>query len=218
MLKSEVIDRVAELVQDSSGGMRQLISGWVNIVFDDLASRGCLVSLQREETTAIQSGQRDYDLPANTDHIFKVYVPAWGFPQGILKKIDVDAYTQKMLEDGVDGTGQPKYYSIFGNRTLRIHPPASTDYAPASPTIHQKLHLLKYKDIEHLADADEITELKLKHIPTIIFGAYHFGAKFDSLVDSADAETKYERGILRIIGDQHKDLEMAKQVPYRDMG
>ena len=217
MTKNEIIDRVAELVQDRSGGMRQLISHWVDIVLDDIASRGHLRSLQREETTPLIAVQRDYELPSETDHVFKVFVPAWGYPQGILRKIDADAFVKKMLEDGMNTTGQPRFYSIFANTTLRIHPMASTDYETGDNNIDYYLHLMKYKDIEHLADTDNITEIKIKHIPTVIMGAYAFGAKFDSMVDSADAVTKYERGINRLIGDQSADLEMVKQVAYRDL-
>jgi hypothetical protein len=198
--------------------MRQLISGWVSIVLDDIASRGHLRSLQREETTPLIAVQRDYELPTGTDQVFKVFVPAWGFPNGILKKLDHDEFVKKMLEEGVSQTGQPKYYNIFANTTIRLHPMASAVYAPNDPTVDDKLHIFKYRDISHLADGDEITEIKIKHIPTVIFGAYHFGARFDAMGDVGDAQDKYEKGINRLIGDQHNHLDMALQVPYRDLG
>lgn len=218
MLKSEIIDRVSELVQDSSGGMRALISGWINIVLDDIASRGHLRSLEREETTPIIAVQRDYELPAETDHVFKVFVPAWGYPQGILRKIDHDEFIEKLLCDGANATGQPRFYNLFGNRTIRLHPPASADFATGDNNVDYALHLMKYKDIAHLEDDDEITEIKIKHIPTVIFGAYHFGARFDALGDIVDAEAKYKKGINLIVGDQDADLEKVKQVRYRDLG
>lgn len=217
MLKSEIIDRVSELVQDSSGGMRALISGWINIVLDDIASRGHLRSLEREETTPIITGERDYELPAQTDHVFKVFVPAWGIA-GILKKIDHDEFIEKLMCDGANAQGQPRYYNLFGNRTIRLHPPAAAEFATGDNNIDYSLHLMKYKDIAHLADDEEITEIKIKHIPVIIAGAYHFGARFDALGDVADARATYERGVNRIIGDQDADLERAKQVRYRDLG
>lgn len=217
MKKSEITDRVVELVSDKSGEMRQLVGGWTNMVLDDMAGRGHLRSLEREETAPIQSGQREYDLPAETDIVFKVFVPAWGFPQGLLIKCDHDAYIQKLLEDGIDASGQPKYYNLFGYKTLRLHPPAHPDYAPGDPTIYQKLHILKYKDIAHLTEGDDITEIKIKHIPIIIYGAYAMGARFDSALDAKDAKVEYERGILRIVGDQSADLDMAKVVRYRDL-
>lgn len=216
MTKNEIIDRVCELVQDRSGGMRQLIGGWIDIVLDDIASRGHLRSLQREETTPLIAVQRDYELPAETDHVFKVFVPAWGYPQGVLKKLDEDKFIKEMLTDGMNATGRPKYYSIFANSTLRLHPMCDADNATGNNNVDYYLHLMKYKDIAHLGEDDEITEIKLKHVPVLIWGAYSFGARFDALGDVADAEGKYERGVRRIIGDQSKDLDMPMTVEYRD--
>ena len=59
MLKSEIIDAVAELVQDSNPAMRGMIGRWVNFVLDDIASRGHLKSLQREEKASMIAGSGD---------------------------------------------------------------------------------------------------------------------------------------------------------------
>lgn len=213
MKKSEIIDHVCELVQDASGGMRALISHWVNLVLDDIASRIPLKALEREEITAVVEGQRDYDLPSDVDHVLKVFIPAWG-TDGILKKRNNDEYIFQMLQDGMSFQGQPIYYNIFAQKTLRLHPPALAQYAPASPTTDEKIHLMMNRSITHLADDDDITELKMKHIPVIIWGAYSYGARFDSLGDIPDAEGKYERGIARLIGDQSFDLERPKVCPF----
>ena len=219
MKKSEIIDRCAELVQDSSGQMRNLISSWVNIVLDDIASRPStpLKSLQREERTSLVVAQREYELASDTDHVFKVFVPAWGDPEGVLQKINLDEYLQQMLSDGTTATGRPKYYTIFAARTLRIHPPANLTNAPVSPTNNDKLTIWKYKDIAHLADTADITEIKIKHTPTLLWGAYSMGARFDNLGDVGDVEGKYERGISRIIADSRLDLERPYASVYRDL-
>src|SRR5689334_19660888 len=98
MTKSEIIDAVIELMQDKSQAARGLVGRWVNIVLDDLASRGLLESLQREERTSLIAGNgssmivgRDYDLASDTDKVFKVFVPAWG-ECGVLKKKSLDEF------------------------------------------------------------------------------------------------------------------------------
>lgn len=220
MLKSEIIDSVVELTQDRSAPMRGLVGRWVNIVLDDLASRGLLVSLQREEKAALvpspgtdMSTGRNYDLPADTDKVFKVFVPAWG-TDGILTKKEPDDFLRIMMSDGVTHTGRPSIYTIFGAKTLRIHPPPNSTYAPTSPTDMEKLHIWKYKDIAHLAESDTITEITLKHTPLLISGAYAFGARFDSLGDYASTKAEYERHIVDFLFDQSNDLESPKRSAY----
>lgn len=218
MKKSEIVDAVAEELGDKGGEMRQLVNRWVNIVLDDIASRGFLNSLKREESASLVSGQRNYDLAADTDHVFKVFVPAWGDPEGKLAKKTHDEFLNLMFEDGFEATGRPSAYTIFGPNTLRLHPIPNLVNAPTSPTTLQKLYIWKYKDIEHLDESDEITEIKGKHTPLLINGAYAKGAKFDSIMDAGDAEMKYERGIRRLFFDENVDFERAKQVMYRDLG
>jgi hypothetical protein len=95
MKKSEIIDGIQEFMQDKSAAARSLAGRWTNIALDDLASRGLLKSLQREERTPLIAGDgssmtqgRDYVLADDTDKPWKVFVPDWGYPEGILKKID----------------------------------------------------------------------------------------------------------------------------------
>lgn len=222
MTKGEIIDRVQELMQDPSPAARGLAGAWVNLVLDDLASRGLLESLQREESTALIAGNgvsmtvgRDYDLAPNTDKVFKVFIPALG-NAGILKKKSSTEFLERMLRDGAAYQSQPEIYMIFGNRTLRIHPVCTTQLAPASPTDLQKLYIWKYKDIEHLVEADEITELKNKHTPLLVRGAFVFGAKFDSQDDYVKAKAEYEQGIAEFQFDQVSDPDRVGQVPYND--
>jgi hypothetical protein len=218
MQKSEIVDAVAELVSDNSGAMRQLVNRWVNIVLDDIASRGLLNSLKREESASLVSGQRNYDLAADTDHVYKVFVPAWGDPQGKLNKKTDDEFLNLMFEDGFELTGRPYAYNIFGPNALRLHPIPNLENAPVTPTTLQKIYVWKYKDIEHLDETDEIVEIKGKHTPLLIYGAYAMGAKFDSILDASDARGMFERGIKRLFFDETLDLERAKQVRYRDLG
>ena len=218
MKKSEIVDSAAELVQDNSGPMRALLGRWFNIVLDDIASRGYLESLKREERATLGIGQREYELGSGTDKVYKVFVPAWGNPGGILIKANDGEYLARLLDDGTTGTGRPEIYSIFGTKTLRLHPPASADYAPVTPTTDQKLHIWKYRDIAHLEEGDDITEIKVKHTPTLLYGAWAFGARFDSMLDMANAEQKYERGVRRIFADDAMDFDRASQVKYRDLG
>lgn len=222
--KKDIIDAVVELVQDSSGPMRNLVGRWVNIVLDDIASRGLLRSLQREESASLVAGDgssmtigRDYDLKSDTDHVFKVFVPAWGNPEGILINKSVDWILAQMMADGVTHRARPRYYTIFGVTTLRLHPIPDLDNAPASPTDIQKIHIWKYKDIAHLAELNPITEIKLKHIPVLIDGAYSMGARFDSLGDRPSAKDDYERGIGRIIADSRLELNRPYRSPYQDV-
>lgn len=222
MTKGEIIDSVVELVQDKSATMRQLVGRWTNIVLDDLASRGLLQSLQREEKTTLVRGTgtdmttgRNYDLATDTDKVFKVFVPAWG-TNGILTKKKPDQFLARMLSDGATATGRPDIYMIFGLRTLRIHPIPSADYAPAAPTDLEKLYVWKYKDIAHLTENDSITEIGIKHTPLLISGAYSFGARFDTLGDYSTAKQDYERGIVNFFYDQANDSEVATQTAYND--
>ena len=211
------MDRVQELVSDKSGEMGLLVQSWVNIVLDDIASRGLLLSLKNEDRASLSAGQREYNLPDNTDHVFKVFVPAFGDPGGRLTKKNDDEFLELMFRDGFETQGRPVYYTIFSRLTLRLHPIPDTTNAPASPTTLQKLHIWRYRDIAHLDDDDDITEIKIKHIPTLIYGAYSLGAKFDSIADASEATAKYERGVARIVGDSYRDLDHPRQVAYRGL-
>ena len=99
MLKREIVDGVVELMQDSSAAARGLANRWVNYILDDIASRGHLKSLQREERCTLIAGQgidmntgRDYDLNTDTDKVSTVFVPAWG-DCGILKQEKRDGFS-----------------------------------------------------------------------------------------------------------------------------
>jgi len=215
MIKDEVIDRVVELVSDKSGEMRLLVSHWVDIVLADIASRGLLHSLKRGENAyTLVLGQRDYTLLSTTDHITQVFVLAWGSEGRLTKKSD-DEFLKLVLDEGTT-QGRPKYYNVFSN-LIRFHPVPDLASAPVSPSVSEKVTTWGYRDIASIADTADIPELKLKHIPTLIYGAYSFGAKFDSILDAADATMKYERGVNRIIGDSNRDLDRPSQVPYQDL-
>ena len=222
MRKSEIVDAVVELVQDQSAAMRANIGRWVNLVLDDIASRGLLHSLQREERATMVAGNgvdmnagRNYDLNTDTDKVYKVFVPALG-TDGILTKISQDKFLNKMMLDGPVLRGKPEFYCIFGLRTLRLHPIPSLDYAPVTPTDLQKLYVWKYKDPASLTENEEITEWKLKHTPCIIAGAYCYGARFDSLGDYSVTKLEYETLITRMFGDQETDLDRPRATAYND--
>lgn len=223
MRKSEIIDGVVELVQDRSAAMRANIGRWVNLVLDDIASRGWLHSLQREEKAIMLPGNgvdmnsgRNYDLNIDTDKIFKVFIPSLGI-DGILKKVSNDKFLEKMAIDGYTLRGKPEFYTIFALRTVRLHPIPSSTYAPTVPTELQKLYVWKYKDPAALTENDEITEWKIKHTPCIIAGAYCYGARFDSLGDYTATKAEYETLITRLFSDQENDLDRARQVAYNDL-
>ena len=220
--KSEIINAVAELVQDSSGPMRGNIGRWVNLVLDDIASRGLLHSLQREERATMLPGNgfdmntgRNYDLNIDTDKVYKVFIPALG-SDAILKKIGQDEFLRQMSIDGFVMTGRPRYYTIFGLKTLRLHPIPTADVAPAVPTELQKLYVWKYKDPASLTENDDITEWKLKHTPCIVAGAYAYGARFDQLGDYAATKAEYENLIIRMFADQENDLDAPHATAYYD--
>jgi len=222
MLKSEIIDGVVELVQDSSPAMRGNIGRWVNFILDDIASRGYLHSLQREERATMTAGNdtdpnvgRNYDLNTDTDKVFKVFIPALG-GDAILKKVTQDRFLELMACDGFITTGKPAFYTIFGVKTLRLHPIPSLTYAPVSPTELEKIYVWKYKDVAHLTEQDDITEWKIKHTPCIIAGAYSYGARFDSLGDYAATKADYEQMVRRLFSDQNTELDRARQVAYND--
>jgi hypothetical protein len=220
--KSEIISAVAELVQDSTGPMRGNIGRWVNLVLDDIASRGLLHSLQREERAQMIAGNgvdmntgRNYDLNTDTDKVYKVFIPALGY-DSILKKISQDDFLRQMAIDGFVMTGKPRYYCIFGLNTLRLHPIPTLDVAPLAPTELQKLYVWKYKDPESLTENDDITEWKLKHTPCIVAGAYCYGARFDNLGDYVTTKAEYENLIVRMFHDQESDLDMPHATAYND--
>lgn len=203
--------------------MRGNIGRWVNLVLEDIASRGLLHSLQREEKITLIAGNgtdidvgRNYTLSSDTDKVFKTFVPSLGI-DGILKKVSNDKFVEKMAIDGYTLRGKPEYYTIFALRTLRLHPIPSSDYAPASPTDLQKLFVWNYKDPTQLTENDAITEIKIKHIPCIIAGAYAYGARFDSLGDYAPTKMEYEQLIVRLFTDQETDLERPRQVAYNEL-
>lgn len=203
--------------------MRGNIGRWVNLVLEDIASRGLLHSLQREQMITLIAGNgtdmttgRDYTLTSDTDKVFKVFVPSLGI-DGILKKVSNDKFLEKMAYDGYTLRGKPEYYTIFALRTLRLHPIPSTDYAPAGPTDLQKAHVWNYKDPTALTENDQITEIKIKHIPCIVAGAYAYGARFDSLGDYAPTKLEYENLIVRLFTDQETDLERPRQVAYNEL-
>lgn len=218
MLKSEITNRVVELVSDKGGEMRQLVGSWIDIVLNDIASHGLFTMLKREERTNLIAGQRNYELGEDTDHVYQVFVPSWGDPAGRLKKRDDEQLLDLMFQDGFGATGRPWAYNIFAGRTLRLHPIPDADNSPASPTDFQKLYVWKYRDITTLQETDEIREIKLKHVPTLIYGAYAMGAKFDSILDADNAEAKYKAGINRLFFDDKTDLHHPKQVVYRELG
>jgi hypothetical protein len=222
VIKGEIIDAIAELVQDDSAAMRGILGRWVNIVLDDLAARGYLNSLKREETTSLIAGDgvsmifgRDYSLASDTDKVYKVFIPAAGI-DGILTGVSEDHFLRLMLRDGPVGMGLPQFYTIFGTQTLRLHPIPSAQWAPASPTDLEKLYIWKYKDIAHLQEADDITDLRPKHQPLLIRGAYAFGCRFDELGDYATTKAEYEKAVVDFFFDQNRQPDRPKQTEYRD--
>ena len=195
--------------------MKNLISVWVDIVINDIASRGFLPSLQREDTISLVASQRDYAYATDVDHIFRAFVPDWGDPQGILKKRTWEEILQLMLEDGITDEGRPEFYTVRAQEDkIRLHLIPNAANAPASPTDAQKLHLFVYREASELAISADITEIKLKHTPIIIWGAQSMGARLDSRLDANDALVRYEAGIKRIIGDAQMDLDRPYQVRY----
>jgi len=214
MKKSEVVNAVLELVQDKSGPMEALVSRWVEIVLDDIAAHGHLASLEREEVTPLAQSQRDYELQENTEKVYTVFVPAWGDPEGRLKKLSQEDFLTKMLEDGVTVEGRPQYYSIFADNALRVHPLADSTNAPSAPTDNEKLHIYKRAEMSTLSLGDDIREIKRSHIPTIIMGAYAFGAVFDSLVDSTNAYLKYQNMLKFIFRNEATDYDRATATRY----
>lgn len=219
MTKNDIIDRVVELVQDKSSSMRTLLGKWVDIVLQDMSGRGLLPSLRREETTiTLVNGTRDYTIGSDIDHVSMVFVPAWGQEEGRLIKKSWEEIAEFIMQDGTAFTGRPKYYAIRKQENkIRLHPPPDSDNAPASPAANEKLALYTYRDVTTLALTDSVTEIKLKHIPLIILGAYSFGARLDSLVDSQDAFVRYERGLKRFTSDLTFDLERPVQNPYNSL-
>jgi hypothetical protein len=222
MKKSEIIDAVTELVQDKSAPMRGNIGRWVNFVLDDIASRGLLHSLQREERATLIAGSgldmntgRNYDLNTDTDKVYKAFIPSLG-GDAMLRKVSQDSFLQLMMLDGFLLQGKPLYYTIFGLKTLRLHPIPSSVYAPAAPTELQKLYVWKYKDPAHLTENDDITEWKLKHTPCIVAGAYAYGARFDALGDYSATKAEYENLIVRLFSDQEFDLDRPHCTAYND--
>ncbi len=216
MKKSEVVDRVVELLSDKSGEMRNLIRSWVDIVLADIASRGLLDSLKFEETAGMFTAHRgSYGMAVNTDQYFGFFIPSLGYPQGVLQKLNDNDFMRRRLEDGIDTEGPPQFYNIFGNssgadgNSIRVHPIPDKTYSTIS---------WRYKDVTALNESDDIREIKLKHIPTLIYGAYSMGAKFDSILDAADSTMKYEKGVGRIMMDNNTDICRPQQVIYRDLG
>lgn len=212
------MDRIVEMLQDDSGPMRTMVGHWVDMVLNDIASRGLLKTLKREESTSLVEGQRQYELPPDTDHVYKVFVPAWGDPDGYMHKKNEEEFLSMMFQDGFSYTGRPHSYNIFAQFTLRLHPIPNAASAPANPSSLQKIYIWKYKDIDTLPNTVDITELKAKHIVTLIYGCYALGAHFDSIVDAKDADIKYERGVKRIVGDSNLEWDRATQTRYRDLG
>lgn len=216
MKKSEIVEGVLELMQDDDQDTRNIVNRLVNIVLSDIASRGLLKALQREERTNLVASQRDYQLAANTDKLWKVFVPAWG-SDGKLTEKNNDDFLDLMLCDGVTAVGRPQIFTLFGNTTLRVHPLPDTVAAPAVPTDDQKLHIWKYKDIQLLNEEDEISEIKPKHLPAIHWGGYAFGVILDDEVDQPAAEARYERAIGKLFFDQDNYLDRARATRYQDL-
>lgn len=223
MKKSEVIDAVVELMQDKSAAARALVGRWVNVGLDDLASRGLLKSLQREERTSLVAGDgasitlgRDYSLDSDTHKVFKCFVPAWGI-RGILTKKREEEFLTRVLSDGATYQSMPEIYTVFGLKTLRIHPIPNSTYAPAAPSDLQKLYIWKYKAIEHLQEGDEIEEVTQAHTPLLMWHGYKMGARFDSMADVPLTTQEYESAIARFFRDQNADQDSPAQMPYRDL-
>lgn len=216
MKKKEIVEGVLELMQDGDQDTRNIVNRLVNIVLDDIATRGHLMSLRREERTPFQVATREYQLPDNTDKVWRAFVPAWEH-DGILVQKNNDDFLDQMLCDGVNTVGRPRIWSMFNKTTLRVHPLPDSTAAPAAPIDDQKLHIWKYKDIALLNEEEDITEIKPKHIPALIWGGYAFGVLLDDEVDQPAAEARYERAIGRLFFDEANDLGRARATRYNDL-
>lgn len=216
MKKQDIVTAIQELVQDDSGPMQALVGRWVDFVLLDMSAKGCLPSLLKEEFTTLVQDQRDYALP-DLDRVTKVFVPAWGHPQGILRKLSVDAFLVKMLEDGVTYSSRPQWYSIFANSILRLHPLPDATNAPASPTDNDKLHIYRVPTIATLASVDEIAEIKEKHIPTLLWGTYQYAVRFKTPSEIAEALEMYRAGIRDMTMDIYNDPELSRVTAYYDI-
>ena len=217
MTKQEIIDRVSELVQDRSAVMLALIGNWVDLVLYDISSRGYLTSLKDEDNSvSLVADQRSYTIPSSTDQVYKVYVPDWGI-DGFLTSVNDVVFQRMIHSDGTTFSGRPQWYNILESVNLRVHPLPNLTNAPTSPTTIQKLHVLRYKDItQPTSTSFTISEIKPKHILTIIYGCYTFGARFDALGDLPQAFLQYERGVARLIGDSRRLLHRPRQTAYND--
>src|SRR5581483_4488222 len=196
--------------------MRNLVRSWVDIVLNDISSRGLLKSLREVDYVAMTAATRTVTLDSDTDQIDAVQWPS-SLSDATLEKINDEQLRAYMAQDGFATQGPPRFYNVLNKTTIRLHPIPDSTSAPASPTQLQKLWVWKYHDITKVSDDTEISEIKPKHIPTVLYGAYSFGAKFDSILDSADATMKYEKGVARTFSDNSLDLDRAPQTQYQDV-
>ncbi len=217
MTKLDVVRRIQIRLQDFSPAMEAIVDQFVDDVLADMSARQLFPSLKTESTTNLVEGQTSYSFEDDFDKLDSVYVPENG-EKAYLRPMDREEYNRIKFthKDAASGVNQqPEIYTEFGDKTLLIWKPARGVYAPATPTDDQKLHTIYWRDVKMLGPADEITELKPKHIPTLIWGGYAFGAMLDDEKDVDKAYAMYELGLgvmKRGLGElAYRPVQVARQ-------
>jgi hypothetical protein len=205
MQKQAVLNECARRLGDMSAGFLAILSTTFDFVVLELAQHGVLSTLTKESAFLFSAGTPSNGIlnfstrtitglaaPLFPSQINKLIVPAWGAPWGKLTKASDDDFETQWLAYGTAYTDRPHLWRVYPNPTqLQVWPVAQADFASASCLV------------EHLAppatlnDGDEIVEVLIEDIPTLLAGLYRHGLKFqdETIRDMANAEAMWVAGL-----------------------
>jgi len=204
--KDEIIQQVGRRLTSISPALEPIVGEVFDFVLVDLAQRGVISALYTEATFALGAeGVYQYNTRTITGlaapHypylVQSVLVPAWGYPNGVLVRVDKPTFDAARLSSSV--YGRPRIWRIYPNETqLETWPPVDRANAAASARV------LYLAPPTLISGPTEITEVRFEDLNTLVNGCLYWAARYfpadqvEGVQDQAHAQALYESGAARM--------------------
>lgn len=172
----QIVTEAARRLGDTTAAFLADVDSAFDFVLGDLGANDALgdlvasrsaawfVASQRAYSTATITNLSALTPPQYPSDIVSVHVRAWGIGGALLRLRD-DLFDRARGADGETAEGRPRYWRLFPNqRTLELHP--IPDAAAAAETVE----VVFIKPPAAIASGDELTEIRLEDVETVVFG------------------------------------------------
>lgn len=215
-----IVDTAGRRLGDESTTFKNtILFSYCEWVVRDMAQAGCLDNtLRRTATFNFTASVQSYAATTITGEseapleIRRLFVPAWGWPTGIISKVDDDTYNSEVATLGPALTGRPLYWRTYPNVTqVQVFPIPDADNSGASfpCTIEYTDHPTAVGLI-----GDTIVDVLTEELPALVAGVYWMGALFteETHGNVERARDEYEAWKNRMLNRHQKDARSGRAV------